>query len=92
MFVCEKGYLSIVKEFLVYMEINVNQINYVGWMLLLEVIVFNDGGIKQQVIVQLLLEYGVSLYLIDKYGKMLLELVWEWGFEEIAQLLIVVGV
>lgn len=92
MLACEKGYLSIVKEFLVYMEINVNQTNYVGWMLLLEVIVFNDGGIKQQVIVQLLLEYGASLYLTDKYGKMLLELVWEWGFEEIVQLLIAVGV
>lgn len=58
---------------------------------LLEAIVLNDGGIKQQAIVQLLLEHGASPHLTDKYGKTPLELARERGFEEIAQLLIAAG-
>ncbi|EJA7623227.1 ankyrin repeat domain-containing protein [Escherichia coli] len=88
---CEKGHLSIVKELLAHTEINVNQTNHVGWTPLLEAIVLNDGGIKQQAIVQLLLEHGASPHLTDKYGKTPLELAREWGFEEIAQLLIAAG-
>lgn len=72
-------------------EINVNQTNHVGWTPLLEAIVLNDGGIKQQAIVQLLLEHGASPHLTDKYGKTPLELARERGFEEIAQLLIATG-
>ena len=71
---CEKGHLSIVKELLAHTEINVNQTNHVGWTPLLEAIVLNDGGIKQQAIVQLLLEHGASPHLTDKYGKTPLEL------------------
>ncbi len=66
---CEKGHLSIVKELLAHTEINVNQTNHVGWTPLLEAIVLNDGGIKQQAIVQLLLEHGASPHMTDKYGK-----------------------
>ncbi len=88
---CEKGHLSIVKELLANTEINVNQTNHVGWTPLLEAIVLNDGGIKQQAIVQLLLEHGASPHLTDKYGKTPLELARERGFEEIAQLLIAAG-
>ena len=88
---CEKGHLSIVKELLAHTEINVNQTNHVGWTPLLEAIVLNDGGIKQQAIVQLLLEHGASPHLTDKYGKTPLELARERGFEEIAQLLIAAG-
>ncbi len=51
----------------------------------------NDGGIKQQAIVQLLLEHGASPHLTDKYGKTPLKLARERGFEEIAQLLIAAG-
>jgi len=54
---------------LAHTEINVNQTNHVGWTPLLEAIVLNDGGIKQQAIVQLLLEHGASPHLTDKYGK-----------------------
>ncbi|EFA2316170.1 ankyrin repeat domain-containing protein [Escherichia coli] len=85
---CEKGHLSIVKELLAHTEINVNQTNHVGWTPLLEAIVLNDGGIKQQAIIQLLLEHGASPHMTDKYGKTPLELARERGFEEIAQLLI----
>jgi len=53
--------------------------------------VLNDGGIKQQAIVQLLLEHGASPHMTDKYGKTPLELARERGFEEIAQLLIAAG-
>lgn len=92
MFVSEKGYVEIVCELLEKIDINVNYINFVGWMLLLEVIVLNDGGLKQQVIVKLLLDYGVNLYMIDKYGKILFELVWEKGYYVIVDQLLVVGV
>ncbi|WP_259472907.1 ankyrin repeat domain-containing protein, partial [Escherichia coli] len=81
----------LVKELLAHTEINVNQTNHVGWTPLLEAIVLNDGGIKQQAIVQLLLEHGASPHLTDKYGKTPLELARERGFEEIAQLLIAAG-
>ena len=88
---CEKGHLEIVKELLIRSNINVNHTNFVGWTPLLEAIVLNDGGIKQQAIVQLLLEHGASPHLTDKYGKTPLELARERGFEEIAQLLIAAG-
>ncbi len=88
---CEKGHLSIVKELLANTEINVNQTNHVGWTPLLEAIVLTDGGIKQQAMVQLLLEHGASPHLTDKYGKTPLELARQRGFEQIAQLLISAG-
>lgn len=51
----EKGYVEIVRELLQHTEINVNHTNFVGWTPLLEAIVLNDGGAKQQEIVKLLL-------------------------------------
>ncbi|MCE9889932.1 ankyrin repeat domain-containing protein [Kluyvera intermedia] len=88
---CEKGHLEIVKELLIRTHINVNHTNFVGWTPLLEAIVLNDGGETQQTIVALLLEHGASPYMTDKYGKTPLELAWEKGYEEIAQLLIAAG-
>lgn len=55
-------------------DINVNHTNFVGWTPLLEAIVLNDGGEKQQEIVKLLLEHGANPHMTDKYGKTR----WSW--------------
>lgn len=87
----EKGHVEIVRELLTRTDINVNHTNFVGWTPLLEAIVLNDGGAKQQEIVRLLLEHGANPHMTDKYGKKPLELAREKGYEEIAQLLIKAG-
>lgn len=85
---CEKGHVEIVRELLLHTEINVNHTNFVGWTPLLEAIVLNDGGAKQQEIVKLLLDHGANPHMTDKYGKSPLQLAREKGFSEIAELLI----
>ncbi len=87
----EKGHVEIVRELLEKTDINVNHTNFVGWTPLLEAIVLNDGGAKQQEIVKLLLDHGANPHMTDKYGKTLLELAREKGFNAIADLLLAAG-
>ncbi|MEX9889785.1 ankyrin repeat domain-containing protein [Providencia rettgeri] len=87
----EKGHVEIVRELLEKTDINVNHTNFVGWTPLLEAIVLNDGGEKQQQIVKLLLDHGANPHMTDKYGKKPLELAREKGYNEIAELLIAAG-
>ncbi|ELX8380523.1 ankyrin repeat domain-containing protein [Providencia vermicola] len=87
----EKGHVDIVRELLEKTDINVNHTNFVGWTPLLEAIVLNDGGEKQQQIVKILLEHGANPHMTDKYGKKPLELAREKGYHEIAELLIAAG-
>lgn len=88
---CEKGHVDIVRELLTRTDINVNQTNFVGWTPLLEAIVLNDGGAKQQEIVRLLLRHGADPWMTDKYGKSPLQLAQEKGYDDIAALLIAAG-
>jgi len=87
----EKGHVDIVRELLAKTDINVNHTNFVGWTPLLEAIVLNDGGAKQQEIVKLLLDNGANPHMTDKYGKSPLELAREKGFHAIAELLLAAG-
>ncbi|WP_299998906.1 ankyrin repeat domain-containing protein [uncultured Cedecea sp.] len=87
----EKGHVEIVRELLEKTDINVNHTNFVGWTPLLEAIVLNDGGDKQQQIVKLLLDNGANPHMTDKYGKKPLELAKEKGYTEIAALLVAAG-
>ncbi|PVZ82609.1 hypothetical protein C9426_29210 [Serratia sp. S1B] len=87
----EKGHVEIVRELLTRTDINLNHTNFVGWTPLLEAIVLNDGGPKQQEIVKLLLEHGANPHMTDKYGKSPLTLAKEKGYHEIAELLIAAG-
>lgn len=87
----EKGHVEIVRELLEKTDINVNHTNFVGWTPLLEAIVLNDGGEKQQQIVKLLLDHGANPHMTDKYGKKPLELAREKGYSEIAELLLAAG-
>lgn len=87
----EKGHVDIVRELLMHTDINVNHTNFVGWTPLLEAIVLNDGGEKQQEIVKLLLDHGANPHMTDKYGKTPLALAREKGYHAIAELLIAAG-
>lgn len=87
----EKGHVEIVRELLTHTDINVNHTNFVGWTPLLEAIVLNDGGAKQQEIVKLLLDHGANPHMTDKYGKSPLTLAREKGYHEIAALLVAAG-
>jgi len=87
----EKGHVEIVRELVTHTDINVNHTNFVGWTPLLEAIVLNDGGAKQQEIVKLLLDHGANPHMTDKYGKSPLELAREKGYQEIAELLVNAG-
>ena len=87
----EKGHVEIVRELLTHTDINVNHTNFVGWTPLLEAIVLNDGGAKQQEIVKLLLDHGANPHMTDKYGKSPLTLAREKGYHEIATLLVAAG-
>lgn len=87
----EKGHVEIVRELLLHTDINVNHTNFVGWTPLLEAIVLNDGGAKQQEIVKLLLDHGANPHMTDKYGKSPLTLAREKGYHEIATLLVAAG-
>jgi len=87
----EKGHVEIVRELLTKTEINFNHTNFVGWTPLLEAIVLNDGGEKQQEIVKLLLDHGANPHMTDKYGKTPLELAREKGYDAFAQLLVNAG-
>jgi len=87
----EKGHVDIVRELLTHTDINVNHTNFVGWTPLLEAIVLNDGGAKQQEIVKLLLDHGANPHMTDKYGKSPLELAREKGYHPIADLLLAAG-
>jgi len=87
----EKGHVEIVRELLTHTDINVNHTNFVGWTPLLEAIVLNDGGTKQQEIVKLLLDHGANPHMTDKYGKSPLTLAREKGYHEIATLLVAAG-
>ncbi|MBP2154602.1 ankyrin repeat domain-containing protein [Erwinia rhapontici] len=87
----EKGHVEIVRELLSRTTINVNHTNFLGWTPLLEAILLNDGGAKQQETVQLLLDNGASPHLTDKYGKTPLQLARSLGYDAIAIQLIHAG-
>jgi ankyrin repeat protein len=83
----EKGYVELVRELLETTDINVNLTNWVGWTPLLEAVILNDGGPRQQEIVKLLLDHGANPQMTDKYGRTPRELAEELGYTEIAELL-----
>lgn len=87
----EKGHVEIVRELVLHTDMNVNHTNFVGWTPLLEAIVLNDGGAKQQEIVKLLLDHGANPHMTDMWGKTPLFLAREKGYSEIAELLIAAG-
>lgn len=88
---CEKGHVEIVRELLTTTDINVNHTNFVGWTPLIEAIILGDGGERQQTIIKLLIEHGVNVNMVDKYGVTPLELARRKGYKEIEQILLEAG-
>jgi len=87
----EKGHVEIVRELLTTTEINVNHTNICGWTPLIEAIILNDGGERQQTIIKLLIEHGANVHMVDKYGVTPLELARRKGYTEIEQILLEAG-
>jgi len=87
----EKGHVEVVRELLTTTDINVNHTNICGWTPLIEAIILNDGGEKQQTIIKLLIEHGANVHMVDKYGVTPLELARKKGFVEIEQILLAAG-
>jgi ankyrin repeat protein len=87
----EKGHVEVVRELLTMTDINVNHTNYCGWTPLIEAIILNDGGKKQQEVIKLLLEHGADPHMVDKYGCSPLELARRKGYTDIEQILIEAG-
>lgn len=87
----EKGHVEIVRELLATTDINVNHTNICGWTPLIEAIILNDGGEKQQTIIKLLIEHGADVQMVDKYGVTPLELARRKGYTEIENILVEAG-
>ncbi|MGG4498061.1 ankyrin repeat domain-containing protein [Brevibacillus reuszeri] len=87
----EKGHVEIVHELLTTTEINVNHTNICGWTPLIEAIILNDGGERQQTIIKLLIEHGANVHMVDKYGVPPIELARRKGYTEIEKILLEAG-
>ncbi|NTU30798.1 ankyrin repeat domain-containing protein [Brevibacillus sp. HB1.1] len=83
----EHGYVEVAKELLTRTDVDVNHVNNPGWTALMEAIVLNDGGKKQQEMVQLLIDHGADVNIPDSEGKTPLYRAKERGYDEIVQIL-----
>lgn len=87
----EHGYVEVVQVLLTRSKVNVNHVNNLGWTALMEAIILNDGGEKQQQVIQLLIEYGADVTIPDKNGITPLEHARAHHFTAIERLLIAAG-
>jgi len=83
----EHGYVEVVRELLTRTSIDVNHVNNLGWTALMEAIILNNGGPKQQEVIQLLIEHGADTTIPDKNGVTPLEHAKNRHFTEIERLL-----
>lgn len=87
----EHGFVEVVKELLENTEINVNHVNNLGWTALMEAIVLNDGGRKQQETIKLLIKHGADVNIPDSEGVTPLQQAKERNFSEIEKILLQAG-
>ncbi|MFB9328768.1 ankyrin repeat domain-containing protein [Paenibacillus aurantiacus] len=87
----EHGYVEVVRELLTATNVDVNHVNNLGWTALLEAIILNNGGIKQQQTVRLLIEHGADVNIPDRDQVTPLQHAREKGFKEIERILIEAG-
>ncbi|GHI00562.1 hypothetical protein AM1BK_41040 [Neobacillus kokaensis] len=87
----EHGYVDVVKQLLETTDVDVNHINNLGWTALLEAIILNDGGKKQQETIKLLIEHGADVNIPDSNGVTPIAHAQEKGFVEIEKILLDAG-
>ncbi|MEJ9229991.1 ankyrin repeat domain-containing protein [Peribacillus butanolivorans] len=87
----EHGYVDVIKELLTKTDIDVNHVNNLGWTALMEAIVLNNGGEKQQQAIQLLIEHGADVNIADNNNITSLQHAREKDFKEIEQILVESG-
>ncbi len=74
-------------KLLVNTEVEVDDVNHLGWTALLEAIVLSDGGPRHQQIVQVLVDAGADVNIADKEGVTPLQHARQKGFHEIVEIL-----
>jgi len=87
----EHGYVDVVKELLTNTNIDVNHINNLGWTALMEAIILNNGGEKQQQTVQVLIDHGADVNIPDHDKVTPLQHARSKGFKEIERMLLAAG-
>lgn len=83
----EHGHVEVIRELLTTTKIDVNHVNNLGWTALLEAILLNNGGPRQQQAVQLFVDHGANVNLADKNGVTPLQHARAKGFTEIVRIL-----
>ena len=87
----QRGHVEVVREILTHTKVDINHINKLGWTALLEAIVLTDGGIKHQVIVQLLVDHGADVSIPDKEGVTPLQHAQKKNYADIVDILTKAG-
>lgn len=87
----EHGYVEVVEELLTRTDIDVNHVNNLGWTALMEAVILNDGGEKQQQTIQLLIDHGADVNIADRDNVTPLQHARNKGFKEIEKILIKAG-
>jgi ankyrin repeat protein len=87
----EHGYVEVVTYLLEQTAVEVNHVNNLGWTALLEAIILNDGGPRQQETIRVLIAHGADVAIADADGVTPLEHARQRGFREIAAILVQAG-
>ncbi|TLM75173.1 ankyrin repeat domain-containing protein [Pseudarthrobacter sp. NamB4] len=82
----EHGHVETVR-ILIGAGVPVNHVNNLGWTAMQEAILLNNGGLRQQEVVRLLLDAGADPDIRDPEGRSALQNAERLGFEEIAALI-----
>jgi hypothetical protein len=83
----DRGHVDMVRALLEQTEVDVDNVNDLGWTALLEAVLLGDGGPRHQEIVRLLLDAGANAALADREGVTPAEHARRLGHAEIAALL-----
>lgn len=83
----EHGHVEVIRYLLENTKVDVNHVNTPGWTALLEAIVLNTGGPRQQQAVQLLVDHGADVNIADRNGVTPLRHARAKGFTEIVRIL-----
>lgn len=83
----EHGHVEVIQYLLQNTKIDINHVNNPGWTALLEAIVLNTGGPRQQQSVQILVDHGADVNIADKNGVTPLQHARAKGFTVIVEIL-----